>query len=289
MPGPVGRLSAAIQELRDYPGPASRLIARRLIFDRLHHLARFVGVESGGLMFLADTRDGFIGRPLFTRSAPAESAYLRLAVALASPRRSLLVDVGANTGTTSILAVGQLGFARAVAFEPSARSLPVLRANVALNGMEDSVLVVPLALGAAAGRAALDTSGRNPGDDHIAPGGNAEVQVARLDEALAAAGIGPPDVGMLWIDVQGYEPQVLQGAGRYLECRPPTVIEFWPEGLKRCGGEDALFRVVADTFEEVTDLRESQRLGRPMTLRASRIRELASRYAGSAYTDLLLR
>jgi FkbM family methyltransferase len=277
-----------LAELRDHPGAAASLIGRRLIFDRLHHLVPLVGVETHGVRLLADTRDGFIGRPLFTRRSPAEAPYLRLAVEIARPGRTTFVDVGANIGTTSILAVTRAGFERAVAFEPSPRNLPLLRANVALNRLEDRVTVVPVALGEAAATTALLTQGSNPGDDHVGSG-DTVVEMRRLDDALSAAGIEPADVGMLWIDVQGYEPFVLEGAGRYLDAPPPTVIEFWPAGLARAGGAARLGRVIADRYREITDLRESRRRGRRMTLPASRLGDLTARYQGSDHTDLLLR
>jgi hypothetical protein len=39
----------------------------------------------------------------------------------------------------------------------------------------------------------------------------------------------------MWIDVQGYEGHVFQGAGSLLERGLPTVSEIWPYGVLRAG------------------------------------------------------
>ena len=38
---------------------------------------------------------------------------------------------------------------------------------------------------------------------------------------------------LVWIDAQGYEPVILDGAENLIKSKIPLVIEFWPYGLKR--------------------------------------------------------
>ena len=41
------------------------------------------------------------------------------------------------------------------------------------------------------------------------------------------------DKDLVWIDTQGYEPLILDGAKNLIDKGVPLVIEFWPYGLKR--------------------------------------------------------
>lgn len=118
----------------------------------------------------------------------------------------LFLDVGANVGVYSIL-TSELG-ARVVAVEPDPPSITRLRENLDLNDL-GTVVVLPVALGSASGTAALvsnDVFSRiGSGPDCV------DVAVTTLDEVLGdgyAAGVK--------IDVEGFERQVLEGAGRAL-------------------------------------------------------------------------
>jgi hypothetical protein len=63
---------------------------------------------------------------------------------------------------------------------------------------------------------------------------------------------------LLWIDTQGYEGQVLEGAQRILDRppreRPMIVLEFWPYGLDRVDGFSRLIRCLEE-FGSLRNLR----------------------------------
>lgn len=130
----------------------------------------------------------------------------------------LMLDIGANVGSYTILAAKVVG-ARVVAFEPARETLPKLRANVAANGVETLVTVEDCALGDRDGEIAfsigLDTVNRVG-----APGQSELVKLKRLD--AAAIGLDPV---MMKIDVEGYEPQLFAGADATLGKPTLRVIE----------------------------------------------------------------
>jgi len=124
-------------------------------------------------------------------------------------RDELFVDVGANVGSYTILAGAVCG-ARVVAFEPIATTFARLVANVRLNGLEGRVECVPRAAGARAGHLRITAS--QDTTNHVLARGeddreNVEVAVEALDSRLA--GRSP---GLLKIDVEGFETEVLRGA-----------------------------------------------------------------------------
>jgi FkbM family methyltransferase len=125
-----------------------------------------------------------------------------------------------------------------------------------------------------------------------------EVPLVTLDGFLAERGIGAERIGLLWVDVQGAEFHVLNGARSLLEAGVPVVMEFWPYGLRRLGGLDELSSLVAEHYTSILDLRAepdpgaadgSGSLAAPGPIPADQLGSLRPRYeADTAYTDLLL-
>jgi FkbM family methyltransferase len=137
----------------------------------------------------------------------------------------LVVDAGANLGYMTLLggvASGPAG--QVIAFEPSPGLFRLLKQNV--RSARDRVAMAPVelreaALGSRAERATLvlpDPAAHNNGLAHIAPKGEVAagqdavcVAVETLDEVLCER-----RVGLLKVDVEGYEFPLLQGAARAL-------------------------------------------------------------------------
>ncbi|MEP6506591.1 MAG: FkbM family methyltransferase [Gemmatimonadales bacterium] len=131
------------------------------------------------------------------------------------------VDVGANVGVYALQmarVVGPRG--RVVAFEPNPAALQCLTRHVRLNGFEDRVTIVPLAVGIRAGTATLFTNvadGMSRLDEpnpFLRSTQSVSTRVESLDNYFDTEG-QDPDV--LLIDVEGYEIDVLAGARRLIE------------------------------------------------------------------------
>jgi FkbM family methyltransferase len=110
-----------------------------------------------------------------------------------------------------------------------------LRLNIKTNDLAGRVTVVERAVGERAGVAVLHLHPRNKGHHTIGTPPSydgqerIEVPLVRLDAALAEAGIAAEEIGLLWIDVEGYEPQVLHGLGSLIERAVPLAIEYAPQ------------------------------------------------------------
>jgi FkbM family methyltransferase len=157
------------------------------------------------------------------------------------------VDVGANIGVhTRYLArlCGPNG--RVVAFEPSPINFARLKANVRKL---PNVTIHASAVGGQSGSIPLYLSPHLNVDHRTYETGEArhriDVPVVRLDD------IFPPRsrVDLLKVDVQGFEPPVLEGARRLIaeNLELKAVIEYWPYGLMQ-GGRDptAMLGLLAD-------------------------------------------
>ena len=142
----------------------------------------------------------------------------------------LFCDVGANIGSYTLLASGVCG-GKSVSFEPGLKTFNSLQKNIKLNGLENKVELLNMAVGSCPGvvkfTTSLDTlnhvltSAEN--DDQFA-----EVPVVTLDDTLK-----DKIPILVKIDVEGFEAEVVKGMKRILsssQCRALFVEIGWGEG-----------------------------------------------------------
>ncbi|MFI5130100.1 MAG: FkbM family methyltransferase [Chitinophagales bacterium] len=142
----------------------------------------------------------------------------------------LFVDVGANIGSYTVLAGGHVG-AKVVSVEPVPRTFEYLKTNIAINQISDKVRVYNFALGNEKGHisftSTLDTM------NHVATGmeeNTIQVPVETLDAILE----NEKEPGLLKIDVEGFETNVLNGAPQTLQKNnlKAIIIELNGSGAK---------------------------------------------------------
>ena len=154
-----------------------------------------------------------------------------------------LVDVGANVGLYSALALSTPGFhGRVLALEPHAESRRFLEKTIAGNApAAGAAQIVGLAAADRPGTLALYKNPENKGDNRLYPDpllrGEESVGADTLDNICRRAGIASAQ--FVKIDVQGAEAQVVRGAAGLLGASAECILmtEFWPYGLARCGGD----------------------------------------------------
>jgi FkbM family methyltransferase len=162
-----------------------------------------------------------------TPRAKAKSPDAQLVAVLQHFRISCVLDVGANVGQYGSM-LREWGYpGRIVSFEPQAEVHGALARRAALD---PAWQVAPrMALGPRAGAIQIEVSAESDMSSilpqsallqQISPSsavvGRETVPLCRLDE-VAAWYLRPDDRAFLKIDVQGYEAEVLSGAGGLLE------------------------------------------------------------------------
>lgn len=216
--------------------------------------------KSGAEHFVIDTRDkGGTAKKIF-----AEGEYdffdVPRTLQLLKENRiyndglALLIDVGANIGPICIPAVARGYARRAIAIEPEPHNCRLLRANIALNGLTETISVCESACGMFDNETLdLELSEDNLGDHQIRLNGlpaddnqnrcRIQIPSSTLD---ALCPIEPGESTLIWMDTQGYEGHVLAGAERWLAAKTPLVMEFDPHLMKRVDSFKLMRDALAD-------------------------------------------
>jgi len=157
-----------------------------------------------------------------------------------------VVDVGAHYGTYTLpLArlVGAQGHVYAV--EPAEHARSVLSRNIRMNQLRN-VQLLPVAAGAKSAHATLhlhDDLSRASLRDSCEHRPDAEsVEVVRLDDVVPSG----RRISLIKMDVEGYEPQALQGAtGILIRNRPVVIFELLSRNLGADGPERSAWNLLA--------------------------------------------
>lgn len=302
------RLKNLVRLVRN-TGEARREAVRSHAFNQAHRLTPLVGVEHDGVRFVVSTHERVVALHTFVSGSFDEDTVEAMLTALeqhagiTTLNGLSVLEVGANIGTIAASLLVRHGVERMVAVEPDAENVRLLRANLALNGIQDRVEVHQIALSDTDGTLVLESSIDNCGDHRIRvaePHGpdlhdegqraTTEIPARRLDSLVDAGEIDLDDIDLVWMDAQGHEAHVLAGAGHLAAAGTPIVTEYWPYGLSRAGALDRFHALVAERYSIVVDLREPT-----VALDAKRIADVADRYTADRgsdpslpYTDLLL-
>ncbi len=278
-----------------------RAIGRHYVLLPMMLFTPTIEVDDEEMRFLVHTKDRVITADMFAEQKAYEIEVMATAIDLASRlagrdvmRGKCFVDVGANIGTSTVPALKRFGAARALCLEPEPENAKLLRCNLILNDLERAAHVVQTAVSDERGEVELLISRGNLGDHRVHLGGHRAadtvswestmVPARPLDDVLAESGVEAAEVGLLWIDTQGYEPHVLRSAAHLLDYGVPTVIEYWPSVLGESGLE-SLHDVITGSFSSFVDLRSPALRVQPSREVDSLTRDLSG---SDKYTDLLL-
>lgn len=186
---------------------------------------RLVSARHG--LFLVNPHDVYLGRAVTVYGECCELEWKVIEQLLAAPRDA--VEVGSNIGVLAVPMARALAARgrRLLAVEPQPVVFQNLCANVAVNGLFN-VITENAACSDAPGwlsfqTYALDRPVNSGGVSMREDGsGNQRVRAQRLDELVPA----DFDVGLIKIDVEGFEQKVLEGAVKTIaRCRPILYVE----------------------------------------------------------------
>ncbi len=221
----------------------------------------FIGSTKSGIKFMGDYRDEYsLAWEVFD---VYDDDMMRFLESQTSRHKGLYFDIGCNIGITSVALSLWLGRDGEVwSFEPLPETVVRASATFALNTVEN-VSLFPIALGAENGILNIYST---PGHSDVvsAVGAEAEgataisVKCMTLDTLLSEKQPAFDTVGLLKVDVEGFELSVLRGAKKMLSQRKPDIFyEFNPPMLTaaQCGPGDlsAFFDEIGSCQQEVLE------------------------------------
>ncbi|MEO7191072.1 MAG: FkbM family methyltransferase [Vicinamibacterales bacterium] len=213
---------------------------------------RFATLASG-LRIAVDRRDRGIGRAI----ARGAFEVAELAFACHAVREGAsVVDVGAHVGLYTLhlaQAVGPLG--HVYAFEPIPSQAALLHMGIVANALQTQVSVRQVAIGRAASVGTMSVGPETADLAHACLIGDASFRTPGVEtmsvriEALDDCDLRRP-VAFIKLDIEGAEPQALDGARHILhDDRPVLLCELDDRLLDRVSGATP-----QDVFDQLTPL-----------------------------------
>ena len=141
----------------------------------------------------------------------------------------IFVNIGANMGTTC-LNVRHCGFKNFIAFEPVENNYRLLKYNLEFNIEKENFKIQKIALGRESGEAEIHLHNNNCGRHSLKREFNrleniSSTQVVKV-QTLDAQNI--KDECFIWLDTEGFELEVLEGASETLKNSIGLCIEISP-------------------------------------------------------------
>ncbi|MFN3201251.1 MAG: FkbM family methyltransferase [Bradymonadia bacterium] len=159
----------------------------------------------------------------------------------------LMLDVGANVGSYTVLAAGAVG-ARAITFEPVPHTFKGLTDNMLLNGLTERVRLHNCGLGRDAGllrfTASSDMSNHVLSDGEDYAGDVIEVPIRPLDTLVEA----DEKPFLIKVDVEGFEAEVIAGGERVFssDATQAVLLELTGHGSRYGHDEGAIHQQMVD-------------------------------------------
>jgi FkbM family methyltransferase len=144
-----------------------------------------------------------------------------------------LLEIGGNIGTHTIYFALTGVFSRIVTVEPDPRNFELLKQNVVQNGFGQLVVPVNCAASDTEGEIDFFLHPNNHGKSSPSSRSSADVRIAvpakPVPTILAEADVPEAEVGLIWMDIEGYEPIACRSMTSLFERRVPMHCEFTSE------------------------------------------------------------
>lgn len=210
----------------------------------------FMSCEADGIKYIGSSQDLIIMRSMYHTGENWAKGEIEVFFQLAKlfygygqdEAEGIFFDVGANIGTTSIY-VNKVKAPKlkVIAFEPIRDNIRIFKANCVLNDItSDEVTIIEKAVSNEMKTNIMHKNVFNPGmsciisEEAMGDVNVEKVESISLDDYMAIEGIQKESIRYLWLDAEGYEGFVIDGAKEMLTgTKIPIMMEFVPQYLKR--------------------------------------------------------
>lgn len=217
-------------------------------------------VRAGDHMIMVDPRD-LVGRSVVLHGSWGRGAVDRIVAYLERVGKidgtGVALNLGANVGCQALYLKLTGRFTKVIAVEAAPRNFELLRANVHLNGWADAISPVHAAVYTEDGRITLHLKqeGVSGGHSLLALPGNTEaVEVDAFTVASIArnAGVSGEDIQLVWMDLEGFDFEILRTIHAIFGGGLPVLFEFSPRFVGEAAARDVIAFLRAN-YENICD------------------------------------
>jgi FkbM family methyltransferase len=215
--------------------------------------------------------------------------------------RRVVVDVGANIGTSSI-PFTQWKDCEVIAIEPVPENFALLQQNVQQNGLESRIHCRQLAVSDAQGRAKMVLlESRSGGAEVLHPvarpslaGHEAnrtiiEIETDTLTHLVQSCGMAPHQIAFVWSDTQGHEGYVIRSGAPLWLAGVPLYVEIEPVLLRAQNGLELLLDGAKEFFESFITAEDLVKFGSDAASRPiAKLEDLVNRLTPTADLENVL-
>ena len=168
------------------------------------------------------------------------------------------IDVGANLGYYSCLFASlSKSNGTVLSIEPEPSNLSLLKENIRINALHN-IRVFPVAVGNTEGEVTLNLyKGSNRGRHSIVAknsGRTVKVPLKRIDDVAKQVFPEGQRIALIKIDVEGYEPFVLEGAKQTLTRTDAVAIEYSPSLLPLGENSKNFLIELSEEFSKISEV-----------------------------------
>jgi FkbM family methyltransferase len=208
---------------------------RKLLVNTIGPRIVNVTVDCGDHLMTVSPHD-YIGKKVFRKGNFERDHVDRLLAALREmellPGESTLLEIGGNIGTQTIYFALSQAFSKIISIEADPRNFELLQRNITQNNLEAKVLAVQCAAGDVEGEIDFFQHQNNHGKSSTTRKSQHDhkitVPVKPVDTILSEANIPPQEIGLIWMDIEGYEPVACNSMQTLLKRKVPLYMEFSP-------------------------------------------------------------
>lgn len=166
-------------------------------------------------------------------------------------KRRIFLDIGANIGFYTVLAVNVLRYENIYSFEPSKKTYNLLEENIKINNLKN-VNCYNLGVGSENITTYIENNKGHTGKNKINREKGQKIQINILDDILPEE--KHDKVDMIKIDVEGYELKVLKGSSNILKSvEKGTIIII---EIKKNNRKEAINILKNNNFEKIEKVGE---------------------------------
>ncbi len=208
---------------------------RKLIINTIDPRIENMTVNCGDHIMTISPHD-YIGKKVF-RKGHFERDHVDRLLSLLREKKllangSTLLEIGGNIGTQTIYFALSQAFARIISIEADPRNFKLLEHNIAQNGLTEKILPIHCAAGDQDGEIDFFQHQNNHGKSSTSRKSSRDqkitVPVKPVDTILSDLNINAQDIGLIWMDIEGYEPVACNSMQSLLMRKVPFYMEFSP-------------------------------------------------------------